>query len=242
MNFYSQKEYIDARVFMLLLKNVSIMKIIVLQIFLVVWKTLILKMFYHQEFFQQELVKIRNTACLRVSNIWKLFYLLRKKMRVYRLKMTILFPSSIHIRRKFIVKTVWNIIWDCYIFLFLFCWILIFRLVFFFKKKTKKMAFAYNCYKKYERKEFLTKFELDYAVDHICLNLNNPSFSYKYFYNMYSYTAKSYIVLRWKKKHRNPDQVVSVKFGKAICNDQLVNFFENEEHNHCSCSSVYYKI
>ena len=118
---------------------------------------------------------------------------------------------------------------------------MIFRLVFFFKKKKKKMAFAYNCFKKYERKEFLTKFELDYAVDHICLNLNNPSFSYKYFYNMYSYTAKSYIVLRWKKK-RNPDQVVSAKFGKAICNDQLVNFFENEEHKHCSCSSVYYKI
>ena len=119
MNFYSQKEYIDAPVFMLLLKNVSIMKIIVLQIFVIIWKILILKIFYHQEFFQQELVKIRNTACLRVSNIWKLFYLLRKKMCAYRLKMTILFPSSIHIRRKFIVKTVWNIIWDCYIFIFI---------------------------------------------------------------------------------------------------------------------------
>ena len=103
------------------------------------------------------------------------------------------------------------------------------------------MAHAYDCFKKYERKEFLTKFEFDYAVDHICLNLNNLSFSYKYFYNMCSYTAKSYKVLRWKK-NRNPDQVLSVKFGKAICNGQLVNFFENKEHKHCSCSSVYYKI
>ena len=73
------------------------------------------------------------------------------------------------------------------------------------------------------------------------LNLNYPSFSYKYFYNMYSYIAKSYIVCNWKEQ-RNPDQVVSVKFGEAICNDQLVNFFENEEHKHCSCSSVYYKF
>ena len=29
--------------------------------------------------------------------------------------------------------------------------------------------------------------------------------------------------------------------GEAICNDQLVNFFEKEEHKHCLCSSVYYK-
>ena len=42
------------------------------------------------------------------------------------------------------------------------------------------MAFAYDCFKKYERKEFLTRSELEYA-------------------------------------------------DKAICNDQLVNFFENEE-------------
>ena len=87
--------------------------------------------------FRQELVKIRNTACLHVSNIWKLFYLLRKKMCAYRLKMTILFPSSVHIRRKFIVKTVWNIIWDCYIFIF----ILLnfdFLFSFLFQKKNKK--------------------------------------------------------------------------------------------------------
>ena len=44
------------------------------------------------------------------------------------------------------------------------------------------------------------------------------------------------------KKKRNPDQVVSVKFGEAICNGQLVNLFENKEHKHCSYSSVYYKI
>ena len=174
------------------------MKIIVLQIFVVIWKMLILKMFCHQEFFQQELMKIRNTACLCVSNIWKLSYLLRKKMCVYRLKMTILFPLSIHIRRKFIVKTVWNIIWDCYIFVFI---LLNFEFSFSFLFQKNQKNGVSVCFKKYERKEFLTKVELDYAVDHICLNLNNPLFSCNYFYNMYSYTAKSNIVLRWKKKN-----------------------------------------
>ena len=101
------------------------------------------------------------------------------------------------------------------------------------------MAYAYNCFKKYERKEFLTKIELEYADDYVCLNLNNPSFGYKYFYNMYTYIRKSFIVCNWKEK--NGYNILS-KFGKAICNDRLVNFFENEEHKHCSRSSVYYKI
>ena len=52
------------------------------------------------------------------------------------------------------------------------------------------MAFANDCFKKIQKKkEFLTKFELEYA-------------------------------------------------DEAICNDQLVNFFEKEEQKHCSCSSV----
>ena len=98
------------------------------------------------------------------------------------------------------------------------------------------MAFAYDCFKKYERKESLTRSELEYAVEHVCLNLNNPSIGHKYFYNMYSYITKSFIVCNWKEK--NGYDIVS-KFGEAICNDQLVIFFENEEHKHCSCLSVY---
>ena len=103
------------------------------------------------------------------------------------------------------------------------------------------MAFAYDCFKKHERKEPLTRNELEFANNHICLNLNNPSIGYKYFYNMYSYITKSFIVCNWKEQ-RNPGQVVLVEFGEAICNDQLIIFFENQEHKHCSCSSVYYKF
>ena len=100
------------------------------------------------------------------------------------------------------------------------------------------MAFAYDCFKKYDRKEFLTRSKLEYAVDHGCLNLNNPSIGCKYFYNMYLYITKLFIVCNWKKK--SGYDIVS-KFREAICYDQLVIFFENEEHKQCSCSSVYYK-
>ena len=100
------------------------------------------------------------------------------------------------------------------------------------------MAFAYDCFKKYERKEFLTRYELEYAVDRVCLNLNNPSIGYKYFYNTYSCITKLFLVCNWKEK--SGYNIVS-KFGEVICNDQLVNFFENEEYKHCLCSSVYYK-
>ena len=90
------------------------------------------------------------------------------------------------------------------------------------------MAFAYDCFKKYERKEFLTKIELEYANDHVCLNLNNPSFGYKYFYNMYTYITKSFIVCNWKEK--NGYDIVS-KFGEAICNDSWSIFLKMKNIN-----------
>ena len=98
------------------------------------------------------------------------------------------------------------------------------------------MAYAYDCFKRYERKEFLTKIELEYANDHVCLNLNNPSFGYKYFYNMCTYITKSFIVCNWKEKNRY--NILS-KFGEAICNDQSVNFFENEEHKNMARVRVF---
>ena len=98
------------------------------------------------------------------------------------------------------------------------------------------MAYAYDCFKKYERKNFLTRDELEYANDHVCLNLNNPSFGYKYFYNMCTYITKSFIVCNWKEKNRYD---ILSKFGEAICNDQSVNFFENDEHKNMARVRVF---
>ena len=97
----------------------------------------------------------------------------------------------------------------------------------------------YLCFKNFKRKEYVTLNEPEHVINHICLNLSYPNLSYKYFYNMYSYAAKSQIVLRWKKE-RNGYQELA-KFGEAICKDKLINFFEDKEHEKCSCSSVYYK-
>ena len=55
---------------------------------------------------------------------------------------------------------------------------------------------GYECFKKYESGEFLTKSELKFAVDYVCGYLNNPGLNYCYFYDMYCYISKSFIVCR----------------------------------------------
>ena len=55
----------------------------------------------------------------------------------------------------------------------------------------------------------------------------------------YSYSSKAFIVYRWgESKGLEP----IAKWGEAICEDKLVNIFE--EHKDCrkGCGSVYYKL
>ena len=82
--------------------------------------------------------------------------------------------------------------------------------------------------------------DLPKMVNYICGNLNGSSYNpnYKYFYNQYSYSYKTFIVYRWKKAR---GMVSEAKRGKGICNNELVNFFTDENHKNCSCGSVYYK-
>ena len=55
---------------------------------------------------------------------------------------------------------------------------------------------------------------------------------------MYSYASKAYIVCHWKEERgRRP----IAKWGKAICKNKLVSFFDDPAHQRCSCGSVYYK-
>ena len=60
---------------------------------------------------------------------------------------------------------------------------------------------GYKCFKKYESGEFLTNSELKFAVNCVCGYLNNPGLKYPYFYDMYCYISKSFIVCRWKNEH-----------------------------------------
>ena len=72
---------------------------------------------------------------------------------------------------------------------------------------------------------------LDSATNYVCLQLNNPSFEYRYYYDMYPYIAKCRIVLQ---------QTTKTRLGEAVCNGKIINFLQDTEHKNCSCSSVYY--
>ena len=67
------------------------------------------------------------------------------------------------------------------------------------------MVSRYDLFKKSEKKEYVHINDLPKINDHIWLNLNNWTPNYHYWYNMYSYTSKAYIVCRWREeKGREP--------------------------------------
>ena len=73
--------------------------------------------------------------------------------------------------------------------------------------------------------------KLKLANNYVCLQLNNPGIGYKYYYDMYSYITKCFVVLNYKRK---------TQFGEAECNGKIVNFLKDSEHKNCSCASVYF--
>ena len=83
---------------------------------------------------------------------------------------------------------------------------------------------------------YMSEDELKLAVNYICFHLNYGTSNYPYWYDMYSYTSKSFIVLRWRREN---NKLPTAKLGEAICKDKIINFVK-EEHK-CMCSSVYYK-
>ena len=100
------------------------------------------------------------------------------------------------------------------------------------------MPARYQIFEKLEKEKYVSYEELKHMVNYICANLNSDySSNYKYWYNQYSYSSKAYIVCKWRRQ-RGLKPVT--KWGEAICDGELVNFFK--EHKNCrkGCSSVYY--
>ena len=62
------------------------------------------------------------------------------------------------------------------------------------------MASRLTLFKKFENEEYVSKNDLAQITDYICGNLNNWMPNYQYWYNMYSYTSKAYIVFGGEKK------------------------------------------
>ena len=55
---------------------------------------------------------------------------------------------------------------------------------------------GFDEFKQFENFEIMDNASLDLATNYVCLQLNNPSFGYRYYYDMYSYIAKCKIVLQ----------------------------------------------
>ena len=95
----------------------------------------------------------------------------------------------------------------------------------------------YSQFESYKNLQSLTYDELKLAVNYICSNLNSPTYNYKYWYDMYCYTSKSFIVMEWRKQRGFKQQA---KLGEVVCDRVIVNFLKEKEHFKCGCSSVYY--
>ena len=100
-----------------------------------------------------------------------------------------------------------------------------------------------GCFLNYINFKFVNEEQLNLVIDYICGNLNaNYQPNYPYWYNMYSYTTKSRIVLRHKKQ--NGDEFPRVKLGQCVCQNEIIDFLKNSD-NKCfcnkGCASVYYK-
>ena len=97
-----------------------------------------------------------------------------------------------------------------------------------------------RCFEKYRNFQYINETELDVAIDYICGNLNHPTLNYGYWYDMYSYTTKSRIVLRYRKrKDENP----IAKLGECLCQGKVVDFLKNPTRKcNCNygCASVYF--
>ena len=90
---------------------------------------------------------------------------------------------------------------------------------------------GYEQFQRFKNFEMMNEEAIDFASNYVCLQLNSPSYSYKYYYDMYSYITKCRIVLQKYKQTR---------LGQAICEGELVDFLNNPKHRGCSCGSVFY--
>ena len=102
------------------------------------------------------------------------------------------------------------------------------------------MAHGFRSFLDFEDGKYVHLYDFPHLSDFICGNMQADYIpSYKYWYNMYSYSSKAFIVYHWgESKGLEP----IAKWGEAICEDKLVNIFE--EHKDCrkGCGSVYYKL
>ena len=94
---------------------------------------------------------------------------------------------------------------------------------------------------KYINFKLIAKDELNLAMDYIDNNLNAASSnSYGYWYDMYSYCIKNFVL---RHKEKNNEFPLLTILGECVCQDKVINFLKNTDKKcFCNkgCSSVYY--
>ena len=93
----------------------------------------------------------------------------------------------------------------------------------------------YLLFEAFERGDYIPQESIKKITNLNCGQLISWSPNRSYYETQYNYATKLQIVCRWKEQQGLP---ALAKKGEAICNDQLVNFFEDKEHKYCSCSTV----
>ena len=87
------------------------------------------------------------------------------------------------------------------------------------------MARGFEVFQKFESGKYVHLEDLKHLTNHICGNLNGDyCLNYKFWYNMYSYSSKAFIVCHWGQSEGL--QPVA-KWGEAICENNLVIFLKN---------------
>ena len=93
----------------------------------------------------------------------------------------------------------------------------------------------YVLYKAFDEGHYIHQASLCKVANYIYANLISWSPNRSFWEAEYNYVTKLMIVLQLEKKHGLP---LMAKKGEAIFNNELVNFFTDEKHKDCICSTV----
>ena len=111
------------------------------------------------------------------------------------------------------------------------------------QQEHKAFYCGFECFERYSNRELINEIELKHVVDYICGHLNaNYTSNYPYWYDMYTYTSKNFIVLRHRKE--KGDLYLLTKLGECVCQNKVIDFLKNSDKKcFCNegCASVYFK-
>ena len=83
----------------------------------------------------------------------------------------------------------------------------------------------YFLFEAFEMGDYIPEEQIKKVINYICGQLISWSPNRSYYEEQYNFATKLHIVCRWKRKNGFP---ALAKKGEMICNDKLVNFFEEK--------------